>query len=229
MNYSLGNSTFAVNFRPVAPAVTASYAGGFTAIGGIDFPYYGSGQTINYTPPIVGGNVIWDDLSRMQHPSSRLLLGTSVRVNGVNNEPVSMDFFLGNQYANRWHYDLNQTRGFLDGEIPPSGFTSTLSDPGITITTDVPNDSFKKLNVINYKFSAHDIQAGVFLQFSNVVREANGLRLFWNPQTTNLYTIQYFPTINGPTNILGTNLAGPSFLDTNAFSGTERYYRLRGQ
>ena len=71
-NYSSVNSTFSVNFRPVAPTISASYAGGFTAIGGIDFPYYGSGQMIDYTPPIVSGTVIWNDLAKAQHPSSIL-------------------------------------------------------------------------------------------------------------------------------------------------------------
>ena len=106
-NYSSVNSTFSVNFRPVAPTISASYAGGFTAIGGIDFPYYGSGQMIDYTPPIVSGTVIWNDLAKAQHPSSMLLLGMSWRVDGVAGQTVNMEYLIGNQYATRRKYDLN--------------------------------------------------------------------------------------------------------------------------
>jgi hypothetical protein len=228
-NYSIVGSTFRVNFRPVAPTVTASYAGGFTAIAGIDFPYYGMGTIADYTPPIIAGTVIWDDLSRAQHPSSRLLLGAAIRVNGIEGQPATMEFLLGNRYATWKKYDLNQTRGYLDGEIPVSGFTSVFGDPATTVTTDVANDSFKRLIVTNHKFSQRDIQAGVFLQLTNLVREAGGVRLHWNAQTTNRYTIQYFSTLGGPTNILGTNLTGPSVLDPQALTNPARFYRLRGQ
>lgn len=228
-NYSLNSGTFRVNFRPVAPTITASYAGGFTAIAGIDFPYYGMGMIIDYTPPIIAGNVIWDDLARAEHPSSRQLLGAAIRVNGIEGQPAMLDFLLGNRYATWKKYDLNQVRGYLDGEIPATGFTSVLSDPTTTISTDVPNDSFKRLLVINHKFSARDIQAGVFLRLTNIVREADGVRLHWNAQTTNQYTIQYFSTLGGPTNILGANLSGGSVLDPQALTNPARFYRLRGQ
>ncbi len=228
-NFSLNGATFRVNFRPVAPTITASYAGGFTAIAGIDFPYYGMGKIINYTPPIIAGNVIWDDLSRAQHPSSDRLLGAALRVNGIEGQTATFDFILGNRYATWKKYDLGQARGYLDGEIPAAGFTSVLSDPTTTITTDVPNDSFKRLLLTNHKFSARDIQAGVFLRLTNIVREAGGVRLHWNAQTTNQYTIQYFSTLGGPTNILGTNLSGSSVLDPHALTNPARFYRLRGQ
>ena len=118
----------------------------------------------------------------------------------------------------------------MDGGTPPSGFSYSLGNPTTTITTDVPNDTtFKRLTIGNSWFSARDIQAGVFLQFTNITREAGGVRLYWNAQTTNKYTIQYFSALGGSTNILGTNLPGPSVLDTQALVNPSRFYRLRGQ
>lgn len=230
INYSTTANTFRLNFRPVAPAISTSHAGGYTAIAGIDFPYYGSGKIINYTPPIIAGNVIWDDVSKAQHPSSRLLLGAALRVNGVNGQQGNFEFFLGNMYTIKEKYDLLQSRGYVDGTIPTSGFSYTLGDPSTPVTTDVVGDSpWKKVSLLNLNWSARDIQAGVFLNITNVAREAGGVRLAWNPQTTNKYTIQYFPTLGGPTNILGTNLTGPTFLDTQALTNPARFYRLRGQ
>jgi hypothetical protein len=230
VNYDDVNNTLRLNMRPVAPTVSASLAGGYTAIAGIDFNYNNNAQTINYTPPIVWGDVIWTDISRSQHPSSRNLLGYAVRVNGVQGQPATLNYLLGTKYAAWRKYDLLQTRGYLDGETPASGFNYTLDDPTTPVTTTVANDTtFKRLNVVNQNFSARDIQAGVFLRFTNIVREGGGVRLNWNRQTTNLYTIQYFSNLGGPTNILSTNLPGPSFLDAQSVSNSARFYRLRAQ
>jgi hypothetical protein len=83
---------------------------------------------------------------------------------------------------------------------------------------------------VNQKFSAHDIQAGVFREaprFIDIQIEESGVRVFWNADTNRTYTLESFTTPVGVPNVLGTNLAGPDFLDTGASSDDARFYRLQ--
>jgi hypothetical protein len=222
-------STFGLTFKPVAPSISASYAGGLTAIAGIDFPYYGPGQIVDHTPPIVSGAMVWEDLSRASHPSSQFLLGVSFRADGVNGQEVPFDYVISSKYTAFKKYDLNQALGYIDGGVPASGFSYTLDDSVPSITTSVLGETFKRAPLRNSNFSAHDIQVGVFLRMTNIVRETGGIRLFWNAQGTNKYRIQSYSVLNGASNLVATNITGGTVLDTNGLASPVRYYRLRAE
>jgi hypothetical protein len=182
------------------------------------------------------GNVFIEDVRMAQHSSSALLWGKVYNVNGVNGEQARFEFIFGSSYANRWGFPLDDMKCYLDGELPtepPSGFSYTGPVvPSASYNMGIPGETYRSLVAINAKFSARDIQAGVFRprpQFTSVQKEASGLRVNWNAETNRRYILEFFSALGGPTNILATNLAGPSFLDPAGTTNVARFYRLREQ
>ena len=231
---SVGISTLEIHLQPVAPAISASYGGGYTAALGIDFAYSGVAQnpsSINYAPPIVVGDVLCADVGAPQHPSSAMLHGAAISVNGVNGQATSFDFLYGSNFAASQGFAPDQAEAYLDWMVPASGFSFTSPEtPAYTVDLGHTGETYYHLQVFNQNFSTHDIQVGVFpqpLTFTGISREPTGIRLLWNADTNKTYTLESFETLGGPTNILGTGLTGPGFLDTNTAGHSERYYRLR--
>jgi hypothetical protein len=229
IQYSDVTDTIKLNFRPVDFAISASYGGGFTSSAGIDFHYYGPAGSFNYAPAMFEGKVIWDDVSAPQDRSTMYLLGSAIRVNGANGQMTPFRALIGTRYATFHKYDLNQAKVFVDGSVPLSNFGyQPPAVPPFSVDMGVPSEVFRVVSFSNANYSAHDLQVGVFLNVTNVAREAGGVRLKWNSQSTNLYTLHAYPFLGGPTNILGTNLSG-EFLDPQALTNSMRYYRLRAQ
>lgn len=230
--YSDVTDTIDMKIRPTVPARTVGHPTAHTAGLGIRF-YYGGVTTapIDYSPPVILGNVFLSDLVKPQHPSSDLLWGRAIRLDGIQGEQVRADFLFGSSYADRWNIDLDDFRGYLDGEVPASGFSATLpATPSFSVNMGISGEEFRIMTILNHNFSAHDIQAGVFRaapQFTGVQRETTGVRVFWNADTNRTYRLESFAILGGTTNIVATNLPGPNYLDTTIGANPARFYRLR--
>lgn len=232
-DFSYSDVTDLIKFkiRPVAsPAITVGHTNPMTAGAAIYFFYSGVFEApISYSPPVIIGNVSPDAIELPQHPSSQLLQGTAVRVDGIQGEQVRLEYLIGSTYADRWGLDINAFRGYIDGEEPASGDSATLpATPSYSVDMGKPGEEFVDIKMLIRNFSPHDIQVGVFpepLGFTDISREAGGVRLTWNPEAGKSYTLQYFLTLGGAPNVLATGLTGPEFLDTDT-GNTTRFYRL---
>jgi len=231
---SPGVSTFEIHFQPVMPTLSVSYAGGHTATAGIDFPYSGMSvdpSTINFAPPVISGNVICEDIGAAQDPSSTMLHGVAIGVSGMDGHQADFDFMYGSNFAASQGFDPMQAKAYLDWMTPASGFGFTdPSTPSYSVDLGDSGETYYTVHAFNVHFSTHDIQVGVFpepLTFTGISLESTGVRLLWNADSNKTYTIESFETLGGATNVLGSNLTGPSFLDTDAFTDSQRFYRIR--
>lgn len=229
-----GVSSLEVHFQPVAPIFSSSYTGGYTATAGIDFPYSGVSvdpSGINYAPPVVSGNVICEDIGAAQDPSSAMLHGLAIGVSGMDGHQADLDFLYGSNFAANQGFDPNGAKAYLDGMTPQSGFGYTSpSSPSYSVDLGDAGETYYGMHVYNVKFSTHDIQVGEFpepLTFTGINLESNGVRLFWNADTNKTYAVEALETLGGATNVLGSHLTGPSFLDTTALMDSQRFYRVR--
>lgn len=237
VKYSDSTDMIELNFRPMMPVVSASHSGGITAFAGVVFPYRGMPQDpgeITYAPPIITGNVVCSDLSKAQHPSSDLLRGTALRVNGIDGQRADFQFVLGSRYAMAKGFSLDQMEAYLDGMKPATGFGfGPITAPPFSINMGETTETFRIMPVFNQHFSARDIQVGVLpapLRFTGINLETGGVRLFWNAEAGKNYAIEFFPALGSTPSPLGSNLSGPEFLDAQPPAANQaRFYRLRTQ
>ncbi len=62
-------------------------------------------------------------------------------------------------------------------------------------------------------------------EFTHISAEPGGIQMYWDADTNQSYTLQYFAALGGPTNVLATNLTALGFLDNSA-TQSNRFYRL---
>ena len=230
--YSDMNDTIAMKIRPIAPSRTMGYPTTHTAALGVNFYYSGTASAPpTYSPPVALGTVFLDDLQMPQHPSSSLLWGRAVRIDGIDNEPVRLDYIFGSTYADRWNLNLNDFRGYMDGQPSAPGFSASLpAKPSYSLDMGRAGETFVHIVSTAVKFSPHDFQFGVFRpapMFTGIQREPSGARVSWVPDTSRKYQLQYFSSLAGTVHILATNLSGSSYLDTTIGAAPFRFYRLR--
>ena len=230
--YSDVTDTIDMKIRPIAPSRTMGYPTTHTAALGINFYYPGMPSAPpTYSPPIALGTVFLDELQSPQHSSSSLLWGRAVRIDGIDNEPVRLDYIFGSTYADRWNLNLNDFRGYLDGQPSAPGFSASLpAKPSNAMDMGRPGETFVHIVSIAAKFSPHDFQFGVFRpapRFTGIQRDPSGARVSWVPDTSRKYQLEYFSTLAETPHILATNLSGSSYLDTTIGTAPFRFYRLR--
>lgn len=229
--YSDNTDTIDLWLRPATPARTMLHMTQHHAALGIDF-YFGGMATapITYSPPIAIGSLFLDDVKKGEHPSSARLWGKAIRVNGINNESVAVDYLFGSTYADRWQLALDDFRGYLDGQPSAPGFTASLpTTPTYPVDMGRAGETFKLVATLTHQFSARDIQVGVFRpapKFANIERDAAGIRLSFIIDSNRTYRLESFATLGGAPSVVATKLAVPEFLDTTIGAAPVRYYRL---
>ncbi len=219
-----------LKFKPTAPAQSASHSGGWTASAGMNIYFRGTYQNpseITYGPPVIMGNFLSDDADRGSHPSSAAFMGKVQNFNGINGQQGAFEYYLGSRHAMYKGYDLYNSEAYVDGTQPMSDFGWSVSTPSIPFSLGATED-FRLYAVYNANWSARDIQVGQLPkrpEFTDISVEPGGIQMYWDADTNKSYTLEYFPSLGGPTNVLATNLTGLGFLDSST-TQTSRFYRL---
>ncbi len=219
-----------VKFKPTAPALSASYAGGWTASAGMNINFKGTYQNpseIMYGPPVIVGNFLADDASKGMHPSSSNLMGAMHNFAGIDGELGSFEYYLGSRHAAYEGYDLYNAEAYVDGIQPMYNFSWSQSIPSFTFDLG-PTEDIRQYIVLNYNWSAHDIQVGQFPQapaFTHISAQPGGIQMYWDADTNKSFTLVSYPALGGPTNVVATNLTALGFLDSGV-TQTSRFYRL---